>query len=281
MLAKPKPEDATPMSAEKAKAIVIDKNKRELAKIQAAYQARKKARMALARAKVNKNSAFCPDRPSPDDETTTGPLRAWHGHATDDADQCLPWSTDGPAAGGSLQGGQETPSRSRWPQRCSSLHMASVLTQCVAAKNLGIEVVGGSEVDPKLAAAFTQRTGAPSYPGLEQLIEGGDRGQYPELHNLDIVTSGLPCPFRSNAGSLTSRRGKAKREAGTNRHLFTKQVEFYRIFKPRSVMIEQPPPSHPHMQDYIQVIEGMCKELARSQFTGTERAGAGGFCSAC
>ena len=46
MLAKPKPADATPMSAEKAKAIVIDKNKRELAKIQAAYQARKKARMA-------------------------------------------------------------------------------------------------------------------------------------------------------------------------------------------------------------------------------------------
>jgi hypothetical protein len=64
------------MGAEKAKAIVIDKNKRELAKIQAAYQARKKAKLALIRATVNKNSAFCPDRPSPHDVITTGPLRA-------------------------------------------------------------------------------------------------------------------------------------------------------------------------------------------------------------
>jgi hypothetical protein len=54
------------------------------------------------------------------------------------------------------------------------------------------QLLNTSEVDPELAAAFTQRTGARSYPGLEQLIDGGDRGQYPELHNPDIVTSGLP-----------------------------------------------------------------------------------------
>ena len=54
-------------------------------------------------------------------------------------------------------------------------------------------MVGGSEVDPKLAAAFSKRTGAESYPGLEELIEGGKRGLYPELHGLDIVTSGVPC----------------------------------------------------------------------------------------
>jgi hypothetical protein len=60
------------------------------------------------RALVNKNSAFCPDRPSPDDEITTGPLRSWHEAIVDDVDQC--WSTDGPAAKGSLQGGQESPS---------------------------------------------------------------------------------------------------------------------------------------------------------------------------
>jgi hypothetical protein len=40
-------------------------------------------------------------------------------------------------------------------------------------------------------------------------------------------------------------------------HLFTKQVEFYRVFRPRPVMIEQPPPSTPQMQDYLQVVEGM------------------------
>jgi hypothetical protein len=39
----------------------------------------KKAKVARMRAMVNKNSAFCPDRPSPDDEITTGPLRVWGG----------------------------------------------------------------------------------------------------------------------------------------------------------------------------------------------------------
>jgi hypothetical protein len=43
----------------------------------------------------------------------------------------------------------------------------------MAAQELGVAVVGGSEVDPKLAAAFTKRTGAKSYPGLEELIERG------------------------------------------------------------------------------------------------------------
>ena len=94
----------------------------------------------------------------------------------------------------------------------------------MAAQELGVRVVGGSEIDPKLAAAFSQRTGAVSYPGLVQLIEGGKQGQYPELHGLDIVTSEVPCPYRSNEGSLTSRIGKAKREAGVVRHMFTKQA---------------------------------------------------------
>ena len=118
-------------------------------------------------------------------------------------------------------------------------------------------MVGGSEVDPKLAAAFTKRTGAKSYPGLEELIEGGKRGLYPELHGLDIVTSGVPCPYRSNAGSLTSRKGKEKRKAGSERHLFEKQVEFFEIFRPRAAMIEQPTPSATHLPEYMKVIEGM------------------------
>ena len=274
-LAKPKPADANPMSAEKATAIGIERSKRALAKTEAAWhgkrpprgkmwpaystQQRQQARAERKSALVNKNSAFCPDRPSPDDEITTGSLRAWHEHATDDADQC--WKTDSAAASGSLHEGQENPSTPLAPTMFIIAHGLS--TDAMAAKNLGIEVVGGSEVDPKLAEAFTQRTGARSYPGMEQLIDGGDQGQYPELHDLDIVTSGLPCPHRSNAGSLTSRSGKAKREAGPDRHLFTKQVEFYRVFRPRSVMIEQPPPSSPHMQDYLYVVAGM-RELGYS-----------------
>ena len=105
-------------------------------------------------------------------------------------------------------------------------------------------MVGGSEVDPKLAAAFSKRTGAKSYPGLEELIEGGKRGLYPELH-------GLPCPYRSNAGSLTSRRGKEMRKASSERHLFEKQVEVFEIYRPRAAMIEQPPPSATHLAEYM------------------------------
>jgi hypothetical protein len=41
------------------------------------------------------------------------------------------------------------------------------------------------------------------------------------------------------------------------------EVEFYRVFRPRSVMIEQPPPSSPHMQDYLYVVAGM-RELGYS-----------------
>ena len=74
-------------------------------------------------------------------------------------------------------------------------------------------MVGGSEVDPKLAAAFTKRTGVKSYPGLEELIEGGKRGMYPELYCLDIVTSGVPCPYRSNAGSLNQPQRKGEEES--------------------------------------------------------------------
>jgi site-specific DNA-cytosine methylase len=127
----------------------------------------------------------------------------------------------------------------------------------MAAQELGVAVVGGSEVDPKLATAFTKCTGAKSYPGLEELIEGGKRGMYPELHGLDIVSSGVPCPYRSNAGSLTGRKGKEKRKAGSERHLFTIQVEFFALFRPRAAMIEQPPPSAPHLAEYMKVIEGM------------------------
>ncbi len=118
-------------------------------------------------------------------------------------------------------------------------------------------MVGGSEVDSKLAAAFSKRTGAKSYPGLEELIEGGKRGLYPELHGLDIVTSGVPCPYRSNAGSLTSSKGKEKRKASSERHLFEKQVEFFKIYRPRAAMIEQPPPSAPHLAEYMKVLTGM------------------------
>jgi len=92
---------------------------------------------------------------------------------------------------------------------------------------------------------------------LEELIEGGKRGMYPELHGLDIVTSGVPCPYRSNAGSLTSRKGKEKRKASSERHLFEKQVEFFEILRPRTAMIEQPPPSATHLAEYMQVLQGM------------------------
>jgi hypothetical protein len=124
----------------------------------------------------------------------------------------------------------------------------------MAAQELGVAVVGGSEVDPKLmAASFTKRTGAKSYPGLEDLIEGGKRGQYPELQGLDIVTSGVPCPYRSNAGSLTSRKGKEMRKASGERHLFERQVEFFKIYRPRAATIEQPPPSAPHLAEYMKL----------------------------
>jgi site-specific DNA-cytosine methylase len=92
---------------------------------------------------------------------------------------------------------------------------------------------------------------------LEELIEGGKRGLYPELHGLDIVPSGVPCPCRPNAGSLTSRKGKEKRKASSERHLFEKQVEFFEIFRPRAAMIEQPPPSATHLAEYMEVLQGM------------------------
>ena len=132
-----------------------------------------------------------------------------------------------------------------------------ISTDAMAAHELGLDVRGGSEVDPKLAAAFTKRTGAGSYPGVEELIEGGRRGEFSELHDLDIVTSGVPCPYRSNAGSLTSRRGKARIEAGTERHLFRRQVEWFEIFRPRAALIEQPAPSSRHLPEYTELTEGM------------------------
>jgi site-specific DNA-cytosine methylase len=89
-----------------------------------------------------------------------------------------------------------------------------------------------------------------------------------------------------------------EREAGAERHLFTRQVDFFKVFKPRTAMIEQPPPSQPHMHEYTEVVEEMqrcgynttqkvlnCAEIRRAgtsdvpAHSGSEirRAGAGGF----
>jgi site-specific DNA-cytosine methylase len=127
----------------------------------------------------------------------------------------------------------------------------------MAAQELGVRVVGGSEVDPQRAAASTKRTGAKSDPPRAEPTEGGKRGEYPELHGLDIVTSGVPCPYRSNAGSLTSSKGKEQRKASSERHLFEKQVEFFKIYRSRAAMIEQPPPSATHLAEYMNVLKGM------------------------
>jgi site-specific DNA-cytosine methylase len=142
-----------------------------------------------------------------------------------------------------------------------------ISTDAMAAQDIGINVVGGSEVDSNLATAFSKRTGAKSYPGLIELIEAGKRGEYPELHDLDIVTSGVPCPYRSNAGSLSSNQGKMEREAGAERHLSTRQVDFFKVFKPRTAMIEQPAPSQPHMHEYTEVVE----EMQRCGYNTTQK----------
>ena len=232
MLATPRPANATPMSAEKARVVAIEWRAKRKAKAQAVLQARR----TKALAKVAKNSAYCPDRPPASEEITDVLPLAWA--SPQDPPRPESQSIRQQPVGKQLHGGQGTTTD---PTLFVIAH--GISTDAMAAQELGIRVVGGSEVDPQLAAAFSQRTGAVSYPGLVPLIEGGKQGQYPELHGLDIVTSGVPCPFRSNAGSLTSRIGKAKREAGVERHLFTKQVEFFRIFRPRACMIEQPPPS--------------------------------------
>jgi site-specific DNA-cytosine methylase len=88
-------------------------------------------------------------------------------------------------------------------------------------------------------------------------IEGGRRGEFSELHDLDIVTSGVPCPHCSNAGSMTSSYGKARREAGTERHLFRRQVQWFEIFRPRAALIEQPAPTSRHLHEYTKLTEGM------------------------
>jgi hypothetical protein len=162
-----------------------------------------------------KHSLFCPDRP-PVEQTVTDDLPAAWCASAENADR--------------LHGGQEgtTDTETRAgeiPAPTLFILAHGISTDAMAAKEEGIEVVGGSEVDTILAAAFSKRTGAKSYPGLIELIEAGKRGEYPELQGLDIVTSGVPCPYRSNAGSLTSDQGKMEREAGAERHLFTRQVQ--------------------------------------------------------
>ena len=255
MLATPRPVDATPMSREKARVLVMERRKRAAQQQPRVgptkYLAARKSGMKTESAPsaiVAKNSAFCPDRPPAEEEITTG----------------LPmcWSSTPPPNPSRSPSGAAIWEKSSWragnttdPTLFIIAH--GISTDAMAAQELGVAVVGGSEVDPKLAAAFTKRTGAKSYPGLEELIEGGKRGLYPELHGLDIVTSGVPCPYRSNAGSLTSRKGKEKRKAGSERHLFEKQVEFFEIFRPRAAMIEQPTPSATHLAEYMKVIEGM------------------------
>ena len=214
-LATPRPADAAPLSRDKAKVVAMDIQQR---------RRERRVGMLAAVAVVAKNSAYCPDRPGPDEEITT--------------DLPVAWSRPAPPPPHAL--GQPRPPAWRRTQpgtssggigSCTSgaptlfVLAHGISTDAMAAQELGLEVRGGSEVDPKLAAAFTKRTGAGSYPGVEELIEGGRRGEFSELHDLDIVTSGVPCPYRSKAGSMTSRLGKARREAGTERHLFRRQVE--------------------------------------------------------
>ena len=255
MLATPRPVDATPMSREKAKALVMERRKRIAQQqprptktLSAAAKGVKAVTFDVPAAIVAKNSAFCPDRPPADDEITT--------------ELPMAWSSTPPPNPSRIPSGAASSETSSWragnttdPTLFVIAH--GISTDAMAAQELGVAVVGGSEVDPKLAAAFSKRTGAKSYPGLEELIEGGKRGLYPELHGLDIVTSGVPCPYRSNAGSLTSRKGKELRKASSERHLFEKQVKFFEIFRPRAAMIEQPPPSATHLAEYMKVLQGM------------------------
>jgi hypothetical protein len=197
MLAKPKPADATSMTAAKAKAMVIDRHKRAVA---GTHKTRLTARLQRARALhkhtalCQKNSAFCPDHPPEAEVITTDLPMAWYERTSEDAD-----------IGKRLHGGQEGTTEGESNPLAPTLFIVAhgISTDAMAAQELGVNVVGGSEVDPNLAVAFSKRTGAKSYPGLIELIEAGENGEYPELHGLDIVTSGLPCPYRSNAGSLT------------------------------------------------------------------------------
>jgi hypothetical protein len=150
MLATPRPADATPMSREKAKAVVIERRTRA---------AQQQPRPANETAHVANNSAYCPDRPSPDDDITTGLPMAWRVH-----------SPHPPAQSDSTAAILETSSRRAGSTTDPTLFVIAhgISTDAMAAQELGVAVVGGSEVDPKLAVAFTKRTGAKSYPGLER-----------------------------------------------------------------------------------------------------------------
>ena len=185
MLATPRPVDATPMSREKAKALVMARRKRIAQQqprptktLSAAAKGVKTVTFDVPAAIVAKNSAFCPDRPPAEDEITTELPMAWSSTPPPNPSRipsgAASWETSSRRAGNTTD-----------PTLFVIAH--GISTDAMAAQELGVAVVGGSEVDPKLAAAFSKRTGAESYPGLEELIEGGKRGLYPELHGLDIV----------------------------------------------------------------------------------------------
>jgi site-specific DNA-cytosine methylase len=130
-----------------------------------------------------------------------------------------------------------------------------ISTDAMAAEELDIKVVGGSEDDELLAKAFEERTGARSYPKIETLIDKIREGEFPELQNLEIMSSGVPCPYRSRAGELSNNRQKKRRENGTHRHLFLKQVELYELCRPDIIVIEHPPPSQHNLKDYLKLEE--------------------------
>ena len=115
--------------------------------------------LPIEQAVVAKNSAYCPDRPPASEEITTGLPMAWS--SPQEPPHPESQSIRQQPVGKQLYGGQGTTTD---PTLFVIAH--GISTDAMAAQELGVRVVGGSEIDPKLAAAFSQRTGAVSYTGL-------------------------------------------------------------------------------------------------------------------